>query len=228
MWYALFLLSCISLFAVSEILLSRFFMDPLHSSPSQPAAAATTTTTTTTTPAQQTQTPEAKPKPKPEVGISLKQFSDELDLKTGFTKSSKPTTRNYTFNITLGPGSPDGFSKSVIFINGQSPGPLIEANTGDTLRVVVNNLLPEVSTSIHWHGIDQRNSSWMDGVPGVTQCGIPPGESFTYEFTLTGQRGTFWYHSHVSAQYAEGLYGPLVSFCFCLSVCLSVCLSGSF
>ncbi|KAK0633870.1 multicopper oxidase-domain-containing protein [Immersiella caudata] len=136
--------------------------------------------------------------------------SEQLDLKTGFEVSRTPTIRDYVFNITLGRGDPDGFAKSVIFVNGQSPGPLIEANTGDLVRIVVNNQLPEESTTIHWHGIDQRNSNWMDGVYGVTQCAIPPGQTFTYEFNVTGQRGTFWYHSHDSLQYSNGLYGPLI------------------
>jgi FtsP/CotA-like multicopper oxidase with cupredoxin domain len=99
----------------------------------------------------------------------------------------------------------------MILVNGQSPGPLIEANSGDRIRVVVHNQMPLDSTSIHWHGIDQRDSVWMDGVHGVTQCAIPPGESFTYEFNLPDQRGTFWYHAHVTVQYTDGLYGPLVN-----------------
>jgi FtsP/CotA-like multicopper oxidase with cupredoxin domain len=71
--------------------------------------------------------------------------------------------------------------------------------------------MANISTSIHWHGIDQKNTTWMDGVTGVTQCGIPPGSHFTYEFRVIDQRGTFWYHSHTSAQYTDGLFGPIVS-----------------
>lgn len=140
--------------------------------------------------------------------------SDQLDLKTGFIISEKPTIRDYVFNITRELAAPDGFQKSMILVNGQSPGPLIEANTGDVIRVIVNNKMPEASTTIHWHGIDQRNTVWMDGVHGVTQCGIPPGESFTYEFNVTDQRGTFWYHSHSSVQYTDGLYGPIVRYSY--------------
>lgn len=66
------------------------------------------------------------------------------------------------------------------------------------------------STSIHFHGINQRNSTWMDGVAGVTQCPIPPGENYTYEFTCIEQRGTFWYHAHTGVQYTDGLFGPIV------------------
>ncbi len=70
--------------------------------------------------------------------------------------------------------------------------------------------MANASTSIHWHGINQRNTTWMDGVMGVSQCAIPPGGNFTYEFTIVDQRGTFWYHSHLSVQYSDGLFGPLV------------------
>lgn len=64
-------------------------------------------------------------------------------------------------------------------------------------------------TSIHWHGIRQLNSMHMDGVNGVTQCPLAPGDSFTYSFKAL-QYGTSWYHSHYSVQYADGLVGPLV------------------
>ncbi|KAJ3549143.1 hypothetical protein NM208_g655 [Fusarium decemcellulare] len=142
--------------------------------------------------------------------IANSSTADELDLKTGFKITDEPTLREYVFNITREFAAPDGVSKSMILINGRSPGPLIEANAGDTLRIMVNNMLVNESTTIHWHGIDQRNTSWMDGVHGVSQCGIPPGETFTYEFTLVDQRGSFWYHAHLSVQYTDGLYGPLI------------------
>ncbi|KAI0449185.1 Cupredoxin [Xylaria acuta] len=133
----------------------------------------------------------------------------ELALNTGFVVSSQSRTREYVFNISQALASPDGFQKPMILANGQSPGPLIEANTGDTIRVHVNNLMSNWSTTIHWHGIDQKNTTWMDGVIGVSQCGIPPGGSFTYEFRID-QRGTFWWHAHLSVQYSDGLYGPIV------------------
>ncbi|KAI1327174.1 hypothetical protein F5Y16DRAFT_410518 [Xylariaceae sp. FL0255] len=136
--------------------------------------------------------------------------TEEMELRTNFTQSRKPQIRPYVFNITQALAAPDGFQKPMILANGQSPGPLIEANTGDTIRVQVNNLMPNSSTTLHWHGIDQKNSTWMDGVNGVSQCGIPPGQSFTYEFRVDGQRGTFWWHAHLSVQYSDGLYGPIV------------------
>ncbi|KAI0406861.1 Cupredoxin [Xylaria palmicola] len=134
----------------------------------------------------------------------------ELVLDTGFVVSNQPRTREYVFDISEALAAPDGFQKPMILANGQSPGPLIEANTGDTIRVHVNNLMTNWSTTIHWHGIDQRNTTWMDGVSAVSQCGIPPGRSFTYEFRIDGQRGTFWWHAHLSVQYSDGLYGPIV------------------
>ncbi|KAI0388040.1 multicopper oxidase [Hypomontagnella monticulosa] len=137
--------------------------------------------------------------------------SDHFNLRnTGFTISNETNKRDFVFNITHQLGAPDGVNKSMILVNGQSPGPLIEANTGDTIRVVVHNSMTNDKTTIHWHGIDQKDSVWMDGIYGVTQCGIPPGETFTYEFNVTEQRGSFWYHAHVSGQYTDGLYGPLI------------------
>lgn len=135
----------------------------------------------------------------------------ELDLATGFVVSRAPTTRSYELNITWGLAAPDGVWKPMLLANGQSPGPLLEANTGDTVRVRVNNLLPNATTSLHFHGINQYNTTWMDGVAGVSQCGIPAaGGSWTYEFVVAGQRGTFWWHAHDGVQFTDGLYGPIV------------------
>ncbi|KAH6678764.1 multicopper oxidase, partial [Plectosphaerella plurivora] len=176
-----------------------------HMAPATTAApeAVVITTSTTTSAAPSTTSSEA---PAPTV-VSPQ---DQLNLKTGFKVSSEPEVREFVFNITREIAAPDGYEKPVIRVNGQSPGPIIEANTGDTIRVFVNNQMPTESTTIHWHGIDQRNTTWMDGVHGISQCGIPPGESFTYEFTITNQRGTFWYHSHLAVQYTDGLFGPLI------------------
>lgn len=83
---------------------------------------------------------------------------------------------------------------------------------GDWIQVTVHNGLGEEEnegTSMHWHGFLQKESQWMDGVPGVQQCPIPPGESFTYRFRAE-QYGTTWYHSHYSAQYSGGAAGPLI------------------
>lgn len=62
----------------------------------------------------------------------------------------------------------------------------------------------------HWHGIYQKKSNWADGVTGVTQCPIQPHRSFLHQFSAQNQSGTYWYHSHFSSQYCDGLRGPLV------------------
>jgi hypothetical protein len=87
--------------------------------------------------------------------------------------------------------------------NGGMPGPTIEANQGDRVRIVVHNELPE-STGIHWHGLEIPVS--MDGVPGLTQPPLRPGDVQTFEFTLH-QSGTFFYHSHDGMQDGMGMVG---------------------
>jgi len=92
--------------------------------------------------------------------------------------------------------------------NGQTPGPTIEAVEGDRVRLLVTNRLPE-HTTIHWHGIFLPNG--MDGVGGLTQPHIKPGETYVYEFTLR-QSGTFMYHPHADEmlQLAVGMMGMFI------------------
>lgn len=85
--------------------------------------------------------------------------------------------------------------------NGQTPGPTIEAVEGDRVRILVTNKLPE-PTAVHWHGL--LLPSGMDGVTGLNQEGIPPGDTFAYEFTLK-QHGTQMYHSHADEMVQIGL-----------------------
>ncbi|MCE9592090.1 MAG: copper oxidase [Planctomycetes bacterium] len=85
--------------------------------------------------------------------------------------------------------------------NGRTPGPTIEAVEGDRLRIFVTNRLPE-PTTIHWHGV--LLPSGMDGVSGLTQKPIAPGETFRYEFTLR-QHGTQMYHPHFDEMTQVGL-----------------------
>lgn len=89
--------------------------------------------------------------------------------------------------------------------NGSSPGPTIEAVEGDKVRILVTNNLRE-PTSVHWHGVIVPNG--MDGVTGLTQKSIQPGDTFKYEFTLK-QNGTFMYHPHFDemVQVALGMMG---------------------
>lgn len=89
---------------------------------------------------------------------------------------------------------------------GTVPGPEIRLRAGDVLRVQLENGLDE-DTSVHWHGLAPPNA--MDGVPGITQDPVAPGERFSYEFE-TPVAGSFMYHAHVGMQLDRGLYGPLV------------------
>lgn len=94
-------------------------------------------------------------------------------------------TINYDFNITWVTANPDGaFARTTIGINGQWPIPTIRCTVGDRIIVNVNNQLGNQSTSLHFHGLFQNGTTNMDGPVGVTQCSIPPGGSFTYNFTV--------------------------------------------
>jgi FtsP/CotA-like multicopper oxidase with cupredoxin domain len=120
-------------------------------------------------------------------------------------------TRHFEFNISRGYIAPDGYLRDVLLVNGAYPGPLIEANWGDTIVVKVNNNItgPEEGTAIHWHGFLQHDTPWEDGAPGISQCPVTPKRSYSYEFTAS-LYGSSWYHAHYSAQYTGGVVGPIV------------------
>ncbi|KAF1959011.1 multicopper oxidase [Byssothecium circinans] len=130
-----------------------------------------------------------------------------LDPRWDF--DARPTTREYYWTIAEHELNPDGVYRPMILINAKFPGPLIECNEGDEIVVHVRNEATN-ATSIHWHGLFQNGTNYMDGTVGVTQCPIAPGYSFTYRFNVTGQTGTYWYHSHMSMQASDGLVGPIV------------------
>ncbi|KAL9097158.1 MAG: hypothetical protein Q9165_000585 [Trypethelium subeluteriae] len=124
-----------------------------------------------------------------------------------------PTTGNtvsYNLEITNTTCNPDGNgARTCLLINKQYPGPTITANWGDTISVTVKNSMQDNGTGIHWHGIRQLNSNEQDGVAGITECPVAPGDTKTYTFLAT-QFGTSWYHSHFSAQYGDGVVGAIV------------------
>lgn len=93
--------------------------------------------------------------------------------------------------------------------NGSAPGPELRVRQGDQVLVTLKNNDIAAGVTIHWHGIAVPNA--MDGVAGVTQDAVRPGESFTYRF-IASEAGTYWYHSHQSSseQVLRGLYGMLV------------------
>lgn len=108
-------------------------------------------------------------------------------------------------SLPVVPGQPD---TALWGYNGGFPGPLLRVKQGERLRAVLCNDLPQDS-SLHWHGIRLPNA--MDGVPGLTQPPVRPGESFVYEFDCR-DAGTYWYHPHWASaeQIGRGLYGLLI------------------
>ncbi len=102
----------------------------------------------------------------------------------------------------------DGSEISMYAYNGQIPGPVLKVRQGNSLTVNFTNNL-DVDTTVHWHGIRVKNE--FDGVPGVTQRAIRPGESFAYRLDFP-DAGVYWYHPHVREDYQQelGLYGNII------------------
>ncbi|VBB84489.1 Putative laccase precursor [Podospora comata] len=135
-----------------------------------------------------------------------------IDIDTDYENASLVPfgkTRYYHFDISEEPISPDGMTMEhgKVFQR-RYPGPWIEACWGDTIEVTIKNNLRWNGTSVHWHGIRQWETFQFDGVNGITECPIAPGETFTYRFRAL-QYGSAWYHSHYSLQYGDGLLGPI-------------------
>ncbi|KAK1220767.1 hypothetical protein PQX77_016443 [Marasmius sp. AFHP31] len=110
--------------------------------------------------------------------------------------------------------APDGFERSTVLSNGEFPGTVITANKGDILEINVFNDLTDTNmalpTTVHWHGIHAKGTRFDDGTASVTQCPLVPGNSYRYRVDTAEQTGTYWYHSHYTAQYCDGLRGALI------------------
>ncbi|OAQ96074.1 hypothetical protein LLEC1_06266 [Akanthomyces lecanii] len=156
--------------------------------------------------------PETQPTTAPQYETSssprLRDLSEYI-LDMSWDGYAAPTTREYNWTITNADLNPDGVYRPMYLIDNQFPGPLVECNDGDTIIVHVHNQAVN-ATAIHFHGLFQNGSNFMDGTVGVTQCPIAPKSSFTYTFTVNGQSGTYWYHAHHSAQASDGLLGPVI------------------
>ncbi|KAK3329784.1 Cupredoxin [Apodospora peruviana] len=126
-----------------------------------------------------------------------------------YTWPNTGVTRYYNFNVGLKTLAPDGYPKQMMVVNGQYPGPTIEANWGDDVQVRVCNFLSQNGTGLHFHGIRQLNTNYADGATSQTECPIAPGDCHTYRWKAT-QHGSSWYHSHYSIQYGDGVLGPIV------------------
>ncbi|KJA22740.1 multicopper oxidase [Hypholoma sublateritium FD-334 SS-4] len=139
-----------------------------------------------------------------------------LSVAVGAYAAIGPSTSLYIANAKI---QPDGFNRSAVLAGPTAagvkfPGPLITGFKGNTFSLNVIDQLNDTtmltSTSIHWHGFFQKNTTWADGPVGVNQCPISSGHSFLYQFQALDQAGTFWYHSHHSTQYCDGLRGAMV------------------
>ncbi|OIT01152.1 PREDICTED: laccase-17-like [Nicotiana attenuata] len=117
-------------------------------------------------------------------------------------------TRHYKFNIQMQNMTRLCQTKSIVTVNGQFPGPRIIAREGDRLVIKVVNHV-QYNITIHWHGVRQLRSGWADGPAYITQCPIQTGQSYVYNFTITGQRGTLFWHAHIFWLRVT-LYGPIV------------------
>lgn len=112
-------------------------------------------------------------------------------------------------NCTV-PMTVDGCThRPYIAVNGRTPGPTLIVSEGQKVRVDVHNFLREEGITVHWHGITQQGTPWMDGVGYLSQSPVQPGQSFQYEFTAQ-PAGSHWYHSHTGAQRMDGLYGAFI------------------
>lgn len=163
------------------------------------------------------------------VGCQSEQTSSSVERSQDETPSNQPVTASQTalgeaypkeapvpserrsFPLRAAPTQVQLFDGQVVDVwsyNGQVPGPVLRVRLGEEVEVRLQNDLPQ-PTTIHWHGVRVPNA--MDGVPGITQDPIQPGESFTYRF-VPKDAGTFWFHPHVrgAEQVERGLYGVLI------------------
>ena len=134
-------------------------------------------------------------------GTDVRQLTGPVDHKPDVVVDL--VARRERFDIP-GRGSADGYT-----LNHTSPGPRIVTKQGDLVQVTLRNENVADGITLHWHGVDVPNAE--DGVAGVTQDAVGPGQSFVYRF-VAKDAGTYWYHSHQVSheQVRKGLYGVLV------------------
>ncbi|KAI9141763.1 Cupredoxin [Paraphysoderma sedebokerense] len=139
----------------------------------------------------------------------LHSLSVILSLGILFLSSvTSSTIVTHTFNVTYGLRKPDCHERQVMLVNNEFPAPELRLSKGDILSVkVVNNLDKEIS--VHWHGLHQKSSPSMDGVPHLIQNPIPPKGEFEYVIPVNEQVGTYWYHLHTGVQ-SHDLFGAIV------------------
>ncbi|CAI0477406.1 unnamed protein product [Linum tenue] len=114
----------------------------------------------------------------------------------------------YNFEVSYITASPLGEPQQVIAVNGKFPGPIVNVTTNDNVVINVRNKLDE-HLLLHWSGIQQRRSSWQDGLPG-TNCPIPPKWNWTYQFQVKDQVGSFFYFPSLNMQRSSGGFGSFI------------------
>ncbi|EDK46458.1 ferroxidase fet3 [Lodderomyces elongisporus] len=120
-------------------------------------------------------------------------------------------THTWWFNTTWVDANPDGvYPRKMIGFNNTWPLPTLRVKKGDRVQLYLINSFETANTTLHFHGMFQPGSSQMDGPPFVSQCPIPTGETFLYNFTVGDQVGSYWYHSHTSGQYGDGMRGIFI------------------
>ncbi|CAL7947016.1 unnamed protein product [Xylocopa violacea] len=125
------------------------------------------------------------------------EFPNTISIQNGLNATNESVIRD---KISL--------AGNYLRINGRSPGPQIEVCLGDTIEVFLYNKLGSEELSFHWHGLRQKNSAHMDGVPMVTQCSILPFGGFRYKLK-PDSAGTYIYYAHLVSQQGDGVYGSL-------------------
>ncbi|KAK1145038.1 hypothetical protein N8T08_004753 [Aspergillus melleus] len=132
--------------------------------------------------------------------VSQAREHDQLVKRTG-------NTVRFEVVLTWEDWAPAGISRKMILTNGQFPAPTLDLRQGDDVEFLVINKLP-TATTVHFHGIEQSATPWSDGVPGLSQTPIQPGDQFLYKWTAT-QYGSYFYHAHRRGQIEDGLYGAI-------------------
>jgi plastocyanin len=188
-----------------------------------PSSASTTTTTTTTTappgePPPEQGVPNDPTGTKPPSQLAVQRIAaveageGDPERSLGDGTELAPYTEDggvKVFRLTMAPTTVEtepGVTKQAYAFNGVVPGPVLRVNEGDKVRIIVDNELP-FGTGVHWHGMILPND--QDGVPGITQRDIEPGQRYIYDWTAIAP-GTHWYHTHSSGRHiGKGLYGAL-------------------
>lgn len=130
-----------------------------------------------------------------------------LLVATALQSTAWAKTVKETLRFTWESGAPNGQEREFIHTNGQFPSPTFVWDEDDDVEITVYNDMPK-NVTVHWHGLDQKNTPWADGTPGLTQRPIKPGGEFVYKFKAS-PAGNHWYHSHERMSLVDGLYGAI-------------------